>query len=347
MIKKSLPYILAGLTGLLFIFSGVVKLFPIQLFEFQIVSQHLSSYALVPFLSRGLISFEICLGILLLQRASLKKIVIPAAIALLVIFSVYLIISIILKTGGSNCGCFGQVLPMSVTSALIKNIFLIGLLVFAYIKIENDRAGRLYIPVVLFVCAFIGIALLFPIKKYEEPIVAKTTVVIPDTTRKPEIIESPAPKHKDSTQVKTKPEPVVITPAVQKGTSIYSAYSSFNSSKGVVKVDVNDGRKIIAVLSLDCDHCMAAATEIAKLKTKGFPQVYALFYGEEKDVQPFFAQTGLTVPYIILEPEKFFPLLTKSPPRITLLNYGNVVGDWNGDEFKIEELVQKLGITNR
>jgi hypothetical protein len=72
------------------------------------------------------------------------------------------------------------------------------------------------------------------------------------------------------------------------------------------------------------------------------PQIVAMYFGEESELQPFAAKTHFNVPYVILPPEKFFPLIKNVPPRITLLNNGNVLGDWNGEEFKIESLKRLL-----
>ena len=66
--------------------------------------------------------------IAILLPFSLKKFVFPTLIGLLGVFSIHLLIQTI---GGesSNCGCFGELIPMTPLQALIKNLITIGLLI--------------------------------------------------------------------------------------------------------------------------------------------------------------------------------------------------------------------------
>lgn len=78
--------------------------------------------------SRLLIGFEISLAILLLLPYYLKKIVLPTTISLLSIFSIHLLVQVV-NGDASNCGCFGELIPMTPLEALIKNILTIGILI--------------------------------------------------------------------------------------------------------------------------------------------------------------------------------------------------------------------------
>ena len=86
--------------GCIFIFSGIVKLFPIEPFEFIIVKQGIAGWETVPYLSRLIIGFEIFLGFSLLQKSYIKKIFIPAAVILLAIFTLHLFYRIHEKNSG-------------------------------------------------------------------------------------------------------------------------------------------------------------------------------------------------------------------------------------------------------
>ena len=127
-------WIIRIIISFLFILSAVAKLYPHPYFAITTFE----AKQLVPlgfdqcygaYFSRVLISFEFALGILILFPFYLKKIIIPSTIFLLSIFCVHLSISVFgIMDGPANCGCFGELIPMTPTEALIKNILSIGLL---------------------------------------------------------------------------------------------------------------------------------------------------------------------------------------------------------------------------
>ncbi len=342
---KKIAYASCIISGIVFIFAGIVKLFPISSFEFQMVSQGQTNYLLAPFLSRFLIGVEIILGIGLLQRFWLKRFIIPASISMLVFFSFYLAMKLLQGGSPDNCGCFGQILPMSNLSALVKNIFLISLLVFAYTKISPDSPGKLWHGGILLVVVYAILFIAFPIKKYVVPTISPEPIILRDTAK----IISPEnlPKSSGKSSLIAKPnlrDSVPGKPIHKKVNSVYSDYTIFITSKGNKAVDLNEAEKIVAILSLDCDHCLAVAKQLSQLALKNhLPKVYALFLGDETQVKPFFEQAGCEFPYIILPPEKFFPLLEKSPPRIVYLENGNVICDMAGEAFSAEMLLGKTG----
>ncbi|MFL2664199.1 MAG: TlpA family protein disulfide reductase [Crocinitomicaceae bacterium] len=118
--------------SILFIVSAIAKLYPsplmgISSFEIKYLSAIGIDGSFSVILSRLLIGFEFTLGLLILLPYYLKRIVIPSTIALLSAFSIHLFIQVV---GGdsSNCGCFGELIPMTPIQALIKNILSIGVL---------------------------------------------------------------------------------------------------------------------------------------------------------------------------------------------------------------------------
>ena len=118
--------------SILFIVSAIAKLYPsplmgISSFETKYLSAIGIDGSFSVILSRLLIGFEFTLGLLILLPYYLKRIVIPSTIALLSAFSIHLFIQVV---GGdsSNCGCFGELIPMTPIQALTKNILSIGVL---------------------------------------------------------------------------------------------------------------------------------------------------------------------------------------------------------------------------
>lgn len=141
MIKKNLPLIIRVLMSALLLLSAVAKLYPIEMFgyskgiskafeEGQLIPMGISE-TIAPYLSRFIIAIEFFLAITILQNNYLKKIILPLSIIMLVVFSLHLSYSISLGES-KNCGCFGELIPMSPLAALIKNVLSIAALVFLY-----------------------------------------------------------------------------------------------------------------------------------------------------------------------------------------------------------------------
>jgi uncharacterized membrane protein YphA (DoxX/SURF4 family) len=108
------------LVGLMFIISGIIKLYPIETFELTFVDLGIVSWSVAPFVARLLVSVEIVLGCLLIFGIW-RQVMIRLALGLLLIFSVYLSYLLINKGNDVNCGCFGQGIPMTPIESLLKN----------------------------------------------------------------------------------------------------------------------------------------------------------------------------------------------------------------------------------
>lgn len=140
--KKYLVWAIRIVVSILFILSAVAKLYPsplvgISSFETKYLGAIGIDGSFSVILSRMLIGLEFTLGLLILLPFYLKRIVVPTTIALLSAFSIHLFIQVI---GGdsSNCGCFGELIPMTPVQALIKNILSIGLLLLLLTLLKNE-----------------------------------------------------------------------------------------------------------------------------------------------------------------------------------------------------------------
>jgi len=152
-------WIIRILISFLFILSAVAKLYPSPYFAITTFE----AKQLVPlgfdqcygaYFSRILISFEFALGILILLPFYLKRIVIPATILLLSVFCVHLSLSVFgIMEGAANCGCFGELIPMTPFEALIKNLLSIGLLLVLIKLIKNDKNKSFFILVLIYLCS--------------------------------------------------------------------------------------------------------------------------------------------------------------------------------------------------
>lgn len=338
--KEKTVLVLKYLTGFMFLLSGFSKLFPIEPFELIIVNQKIIGWELVPYLSRLIIGFEIFLGFALLQRAYIKKVFLPAAFLLLVIFDLQLIYSMIFHTAGDNCGCFGEVISMTPTEALIKNIAVMLVILWVY---KNYKSETYKLPVIVGYLVFSYAVVLYisPITAYVLPdnpvvvaekdslaVVADSMEIIPDAVKdsalsKPLIVKKETPPAKDS----------VVT------RSVFYKYTQFSDG---VRVNLDSGIKIVVLFSLDCEHCLETATKLNRLRSASkLPPVYVLFFGEEEMIPGFFNAAGGAFPYKIIPPQEFFPLITAAPPRLVYLQNGKITGDFTSSMDIIGEL-QKL-----
>ncbi len=142
-IKKYLPWTIRILIFVLFILSGVAKMLPIWGFEKQLHDLGFINWCQTKYLSHLIISFEIATGFAFLQSNFLKRIIIPSTILLLIVFNVYLSVQMY-RFGPTmgNCGCFGQLIPITPIAEFIKNFFTIGLLIYLYKNVSEKPKGE-------------------------------------------------------------------------------------------------------------------------------------------------------------------------------------------------------------
>lgn len=146
--KRNLQLIIRVIISTLFLFSAFAKLYPTAMYgitkvfeEGQLIPMGFSE-DLAPYFSRFIIAVEFFIAFAILQRNYLKKIIIPSSILLIVVFSLHLIYQIFLGDI-ENCGCFGELIPMSPLQALIKNIITLSVLGYLYKNIEENKDNNL------------------------------------------------------------------------------------------------------------------------------------------------------------------------------------------------------------
>ena len=140
---KYFYHILRILVGLVFILSGIAKLYPIEPFENTFIELGVSNWLFVPFIARGIIAFEICIGLLIIFNIWLKNKTYYLAQGSLLFFTIYLIYLLIAKGNNVDCGCFGSLIEVSPIASIGKNIGLMIALVF--IPKQYYRYGVSYV----------------------------------------------------------------------------------------------------------------------------------------------------------------------------------------------------------
>lgn len=350
--KYALSWIIRIIIAALFIVSAVAKLYPspyfaISTFEVKQLYPLGFSEHIAPYFSRFLIGIELALGLLFLLPVKIRKVITPASILLLAVFTIHLAYETF-KTGGNsgNCGCFGSLLPMTPIEAIIKNIVAIGLLIWLLmLKIQDTVKGRLWFTSTITLASILGIFMLAPIRPIETPIENTTeeiNTIIPvvEDTLFTDSTEIVSETKKDTVKKVEEVKEVVDEPKPTK-----SGYAKFYA-------DIDKGKKILCFFAPGCDHCQHAAKELTDLrkKNKNFPEVKIIFMNEEAfKIPEFFKIAEATYPYKVIEIIPFWNELgdNRNTPGVFYLWNGNKIKMFDGidanqfDAKALEKLVQQ------
>ena len=349
-LRKYLPWTIRILISFLFILSAAAKLYPSPYFAittFEVKQLYTLGFSenVAPFFSRILIGIEFALGLLLLNNNFLKRITVPATLLMLAVFTIHLTI-ITFFNGGSdgNCGCFGELIPMTPIQAIFKNVVAIGLLIYLLylLKSQPDQKSNFWILTTVTFACILGVF----IATFSQPTttdistssVESTAAIVPiDTTMNS--LKEVKVAQVVSAATKTVVTKEIANVAEAKPLGMKSGFSKYFS-------DVDSGTKIICLFVPGCDHCQATAKEITSLKKndKNFPKVQILFMDEEAEKIPeFFNIAGAKYDYKIVDIIGFWKILgpNRDVPGVKLLKdgkeikyfYGTTDNAFNGTEI--------------
>lgn len=326
--------------SLLFVTSAISKLFPIWAFETQLMSLGLANLNMAQYAARFIIGLELSIGLCYLQKNHIKRVIIPITIVLLILFCVHLIFQMIQNGAiAGNCGCFGELIPMTPLEALIKNIITIFILYVLYKKIPVDNNDKEYIPIIILLISMLLVLLLFPIyvkTKTTSPIVIRDTIFINNIQIHKPVINPSVEGSKKSVE-----NPIVPKPHI----SVFHNYNNFSGTTAQINLDY--GKHIICLMNANCDHCKEVALELNRLnKTKKIPPICIFFLDEEtEEIPTFFKTIGTTYPYKILSLEEFRDLTNMSFPSVFYMWNGNEMISFKGtgnDKFNSKKLLDKI-----
>lgn len=332
--KRYIPFLIRLIVAFLFIISAVAKMYPspyfaISTFEVKQLYPMGFTEEAASYFSRILIGIELALGLLLLQSHFLRRLVIPSTILLLVVFIVHLTMQTLGSGNAGNCGCFGELLPMTPVEAIIKNVVAALLLIVLYRMLPKgfDRKNFWVITTITF-ASVLMVFMLAPMQARETetpdlegiPAIPELTVtpvdsIIPDTA----VVNTTGAID----TVKTEKPKAADEPAARK-----SAYAKYFPG-------IDKGKRIIGLFAPGCDHCMETAKQLTQLKAKNkdFPEISIIFMDEEPEKIPdFFKFAGAQYPYKTIDVITFWNVLgnTKDTPGVVYLWNGNIIKDWEG-----------------
>lgn len=133
-------FLFRAIAGVVFILSGIVKLYPIELFELSLIDTQLISWSIAPVAARLFIGGEIALGLFLILPFQKTKFSVITAMLLTLIFTLYLLLLWWVKGNEINCGCMGEFVKMTPAQSMVKNAgLLLSLLLSKRFKGINLR----------------------------------------------------------------------------------------------------------------------------------------------------------------------------------------------------------------
>lgn len=327
--KENLSWNLRLIISALFIVSAVAKLYPspyfaISTFEVKQLYPLGFSEGFAPYFSRILIGIEFALGIAILLKDYLKKITIPATILLLAVFTIHLSYTTFVSGNAGNCGCFGELIPMTPVEAIIKNIIAIGLLIWLFKILPADGKSNFWLLKSVGLGCILALFMVAPIRPVAEVMEEPTSEiqdnlgVVVDSSALLTVEEPKAEIEKDTAK---KVEEKKTEDAPKKVKSGYEKYFP----------GIDNDKKILCYFVPGCDHCMDTAKELNEMrkKDKNFPPVYVIFMNEEPEKIPtFFEFAGTKFPYKMIDVIPFWTELGsgRDTPGVKYL--------WNGNEFK-------------
>jgi thiol-disulfide isomerase/thioredoxin len=346
--STTLVWIIRIVISLLFLVSAAAKMIDIQdgsikptiwMFEKQLVDLKIADWCMAHYLARLILALEIAIGIGVLTSHYMRRLVLPVTIGLLVAFCIHLSWQIAVFGNNGNCGCFGQLIPMTPLEALIKNIITIALALWLWRKLKPDNrtSNRLMVPFAIYGLSALFMFAAFPFCPCEkETSVLETTVVFDD--------EAPTDSLTTSLPVDTIVQTGIITPDSGLATPVTEPEPTVVKSKfasivsfGGKNINLDKGKKIVCCFAPGCDHCQATAKELATMAKKGgMPPVYIVFMDEEVEKIPdFFKTSGLKANYTVLDIPKFWTLMgSDNTPAVYYLWNGNVRYQCEGTEGK-------------
>ena len=127
--------------GIVFVFSAYTKFVGPGFFEITLIDQGLlSSRGQAQHAARFLIGFEFALGLLMLLPYYTKQLM---AIASLMLIGFTIHLGYLWAIGDNeNCGCFGEMISMSPAESIAKNILMLAVSVWLWIKSSSKATNQ-------------------------------------------------------------------------------------------------------------------------------------------------------------------------------------------------------------
>jgi len=339
--------------SVMFLFSAFSKLYPspaLGLGTFE--GKQLIPMGFTPewaaIFSRTIVGGEFALGFGLLMPYYFRKLVVPAASLLLVVFTIHLSYQYFTNGNEANCGCFGSLMPFSTLESILKNVVFLGLFGWLWNLTKGFEDKKvLWIPFAEVIASIAIVSAIStkaavstsPVVVVEEPV--KTTVSVDNGGQTQDVKENPVPGKTVEGDTTKKAKPAKVDEPKQGKSGFKNQYA-----------DIDKGRKILCFFAPGCEHCKEAIRELVAIKKAdpNFPELKIVFMNEEPELIPdFFDQAGMKFTYKILEIVEFYTAMgsKNDTPNIYYIWNGNVIKSYSGTEDRkfndkeFKSLIQK------
>lgn len=362
------------LIAILFILSTVSKLISLPFFDGLVAELLLGkNYFEFPqklwwtqLFTRALVTFELVLGIAILLEWKVKKIIVPAILFLLVVFTLHLVYESFEKGfWEGNCGCFGDVLPMTIGESVIKNITTALLGIFVLIKYEKKERNNLSTPLILLIIGAVTMYTLFlSIKSYGED--NETSITHTDSSEKfiedtNEPMDSPVIRvdtmgkvkevdktaiEKDNTSEAKNPKENALSNN-EKTLLLLSKYKKYSDGS---TPNYSKGNHLVCLFSMTCSHCQEVIKDICEVGKSNLPSTHLINYGAKFEQAYFFSQAGgCDYAHVLLGNYTEFKkvLEGKDFPRILSIKNGQIVKEWDVDSYNTTSFKTHFGIKEK
>lgn len=290
--SKQITQFIRILLGFTFIVSGIVKLFPVDVLEINIVRFSGFSWLYAQYIARILIGFEIALGILIITGLY-NKIIIQVTLVTLCTFSIFLVYLHFIVGYTQSCGCFGALISLKPVESLLKNIVLLGFTLFLIKKDSSPiHIQKTYTKLFTLIILIVGCAIPFIFAYPNKKITSNYTV-----TESSHI-------HNETLRYVT---------------------DNHNKTHSLL-----EGKKLIVFLSTSCKACKLAATKLAVLVNPE-PEESSLFFiflesnTIIEELIEFHEETQSGhIPYTIFDIQSFFSISDVYLPFLLYLENGKI-----------------------
>ena len=355
----------------LFIFGAVSKLISMPFFDGMVAElllgknyfDNASGMLWIQWLTRILVAAELVLGFALLQNKWFKNLVLPATMGMLVLFTIHLFYEGFRQVNGfteGNCGCFGDVLPMTNLESIIKNIIGMAIGIYVWLRHNKDNSFASWVAP-----TFLGVITLFTlsfgVKSYESTAATPVTEELglaeiplqnlPIDTAVNRIIEEEETTKKPIVKPKETAPDVVkeVTPVVVRKTpSDITLELLYTYAPAIESQNLAYGSKMVCLFSMTCSHCQEVYRDLTAMKTSGkLPNVYLVNYGTEYEQNYFFSQAGnVKSPHTRTEEFSDFKRMLegKTYPRMLYVKDGKIVKEWDVDTYDKAGFMKYFGI---
>ncbi len=308
MFKKIIAFFFTILLGIVFVFSGYTKLYPIEPFEYTFVDLGFINWQEAPLVARLMIALEFLIGLLLIFQFNLKIFTYKIAIGVLVFFCIYLSLLMSLVGNKGNCGCFGTYFYMTPMQALIKNLIMLTILFLLY---RTHQGWSFNKKMNAGFTIFISLGV----------------ISIPFILNPIELDYSAAYLNKPESNYKLELD------------SLYK-----DATLTVPPKTLSTGKHVIAFMSLTCPHCRIASKKMRIMHERN-PAIpfYFVLNGDDENLSYFFEDTGtMDIPHCKLNGKSFVYLAGTTMPYIALINNSMVEFEVNYFDLNQDEIEKWL-----